>query len=171
MKPQLATPSTTWDFRLESFREPYRVGLRALRYENRGFARSVTAEGMVDARFVDVSEPDPGKRRPESAPLYWSWLISLLCGVLAQVEHLHRSMANDGAEFGLQLTIEADTELAPTWERFDFDRPQAFRSVEFPILPVRQANGFNDLVNVIVRDVSNHCGSNFNGRSKSTGSA
>jgi hypothetical protein len=152
-------------FPAREFRNHHRVALRTLRYENSGFVRSVTADGMVDARFVHVSEPELGRGRPESAPLYWSWVISLVCGVLAQVEHLRRAMANDGAEFGLQLAIEADRPLMPTWHEHDgFGRPQVFQDVEFPILPVGPAARFDDLINIMVRDVSNHCGSNFDNR-------
>lgn len=149
------------------FDNPPRLGLRKLHYQESSFDRSLTADGLIEARVVNLREPHQGKVLEAFAPLPLTWVVSLVSGVLAQVEHIRRSLADDGAEFGIQLAIDANVPLAPAWEQHGgagFARQAEFRGVVFPILSVGPATGFTDLVNVVVRDVFNNCGSTFNSR-------
>ncbi|WP_287308045.1 ATP-binding protein [Mesorhizobium sp.] len=148
------------------FDNPPHLGLRTLHYsQDQKFDRSLTADGLIEARVVNVREPQQGRVLGAVAPLYLPWVVSLVCGVLAQVEHLRRSLADDGAEFGMQLAIDANKQLAPTWyEHGGAAREAEFRGVVFPILPVGPAAGFTDLVHVVIRDILNNCGSTFNSK-------
>lgn len=147
------------------FDNPPRLGLRTLHYHNDRFDRSLTADGLVEFRFVNLREPRAGSVLDGFAPLYLPWVVSLVAGTLLQIEHLRRALADDGAEFGIQLAIESNVPLAPAWYEHGFNHRQTtFHDVDFPILSVGSPAGFTDLVNVIVRDVFNHCGSSFKSR-------
>ncbi|MGY3328660.1 hypothetical protein ACVILI_001677 [Mesorhizobium sp. USDA 4775] len=148
------------------FDNPPRLGLRKLHYQEGSFERSITADGLIEARVINLREPGDGRVLDAFAPLYLTWVVSLVAGVLAQAEHLRRSLGDDGAEFGMQLAIDANTPLAPAWDQsgFGFVRQAEFRGVVFPILSVGPASGFTDLVNVVIRDIFNNCGSSFSGK-------
>lgn len=68
-----------------NFRGMPRIQLRPLIEEDDKFIRRLHANGFVEAVFARQSEPLYGQ--PTQAFVYVEWLLSLLIGVLAQVEH------------------------------------------------------------------------------------
>ncbi|CDX20125.1 hypothetical protein MPLB_1820035 [Mesorhizobium sp. ORS 3324] len=144
------------------FAEAPEIALRSFQSGDEQFGRLLTSDGLIEARVIDVKQPAFGKALPEYQTLYLGWLISLVCGVLAQIEHLRRSLANDGAEFAMQVDVEGDAEISLAWGDYGGSgRTALFRDLTFPLLSVGAVDGFGDVLNTILRDVFNHAGSQF----------
>jgi hypothetical protein len=148
------------------FQNAPRPALRALQlieqHEDGGrFWRSLSSQAAVEAGLISVrSSSDSQGRGSGRAVLYLPWVVSLICGVLAQIQHLRTRLALGNAEFGVQLAIEATTPQVVAWQDaiYGSTRQAQFQGVEFPILSVGTAENFDGIVSDTVRDIFNHCG-------------
>lgn len=135
------------------------VALRLLTFDthDNSFHRSLNDQGVVEAWCQTIRDRQPGQR--PYGLLHLQWVISLVTGVLAQAEHLRRLQANDGAEFGLEVSIVSNFPLAPTWAGLFEAGPAApFENVTFPTMPIGALADFDGVLNTVLRDIWNHCG-------------
>jgi len=149
------------------FRGTPRIHLRSLVDEGDILSRQLRADGLVEAVFTRESRPL--HRHAMLASVYVEWLLSLLIGVLAQVEHVRRNTAGwDTVEFGLEVELWSNGPVYLLqndggWGGLDIGRPiSSALPLTFPKYSVRDLATFDDLVNQFLQDLFNAWGNHWN---------
>ncbi|RWE97359.1 RNA-binding domain-containing protein [Mesorhizobium sp.] len=145
-------------FPADRFASGPEIGLRSLRSQPGDIERLLTSDGLVEFSVFVAEPPGRGKTFQGTGPLFLDWVVALLAGAIAQVDHLRTSFARDAAEFGLQMIISSNLELSPRWARAMGGSGERFEQLVFPKQSIGPRDTFDDVVNLSLRDVLNHCG-------------
>jgi hypothetical protein len=118
------------------FNDLPRVRLRSLvadssSHEGGGSRRLLRGDGLVEFSLV----------HPKRAPLqrgtvhrmYIGWLMSVVVGILAQINRLREDLAWDAVEFGLELEIHGPEPLTVRWTDTGHSEPRTIHS-RLPLL-------------------------------------
>jgi hypothetical protein len=131
---------------------------------SRGTQRFIRGDGLVEFCFF-LSTSEPSQRSGTQSILFVGWLVSLVVGAMAQVEHLRRNLAWDAVDFGLQIEIWSDEPIAVVRGDHFFESnvlPGGARPFAFPRYAVGPLVDFDALVTAIVQDLFNACGASGN---------
>lgn len=154
------------DFPAREFCGIPRIQLRSLVDAGENLTRVLRADGLVEA--VLAVEPERMDRIPVQARVYVGWLLSLVVGVVAQVEHIRRNLGWDAIEFGLEVDLWSEGKVHlfgsdRTWGSRGIGRPPASAlPLTFPTYSVRDVETFDGLVNQFLQDLFNAWGSEWN---------
>lgn len=146
-------------FPMQSFGSYPRVQLRTLvDYSDAYVARSLHANGLVEAIFTYEGKPDPD--RGGRGRVYVGWLLSLLVGTLAQIEHLRRKVGWETVEYGLELEIwsKGPIDLHFRSDYLASGSRDAALPLTFPRYSIRDINSFNPLIDLFLEDTFNSWG-------------
>ncbi|WP_081738731.1 AlbA family DNA-binding domain-containing protein [Mesorhizobium ciceri] len=145
-------------FPADRFASGSEIGLRSLRGQPGDVERLLTSDGVVEFSVFVAESPGRGKTFQGTGSLFLDWVVALMAGTIAQVDHLRTSFARDAAEFGLQMIISSNLELSPRWGRAMGWSSEKFEQLVLPKQLIGPRDTFDDVVNLLLRDILNHCG-------------
>lgn len=143
------------------FQHPPRIQLRSLVGEADRFTRVLRDDGLSEATLSIA--PRPTQSSSAEGRVFVSWIVGLLVGTLAQVEHLRRRVGWDTVEFGLEVELWCSDAVHLLWQdmglalRVGYD-PRLAVPLRFPLYSVRQFATFDDLLNQFLQDLHNAWG-------------
>jgi hypothetical protein len=123
--------------------------------------RLVRADGAVE--FLICHHLRQDARHGTGPRVYLGWLISLVVGVVCQVEHLRKRLAWDAVEFGLEVEIWSAAPLSVTWTDRDF-RGATMRDelpLTLPRYSLAPGTEVDEILSLIVREIFDACGTSF----------
>ena len=151
------------DYPARNFDQQPKVRLRSLVCvddRSEGTSRLIRADGLVEFSLI---HPRREPVRGSVSRIYVGWVISLVAGVVAQVERLRYRLAWDAVEYGLEIQVCSTPPPALFWNDDGF-RDGYTMKAELPLtLPrysLNSGDDFNGLITTIVRDLINSCGVN-----------
>lgn len=153
-----AEPKYDISFPAREFTRMPRINLRSFVFEGDSLTRALHANGLVEA--ILAMRPRGGSGGDNATVVYVGWLLSLLVGALAQIEHLRRHLGWDTVEYGLEVDLWAIGPIHLLWDNsleFDLVRSAAVPLV-LPMYSVRDVGTFNDLINQFLQDLFNAWG-------------
>jgi hypothetical protein len=145
-----------------TFNQRPSVRLRSLIYKaedkEQGTFRLIRADGLVEFALIHPPrEPIGGS----DSRVYVDWVLSLVAGVVAQVERLRSRLAWDAVEYGLEVEIWSKTPFGVFWND-DGYRGGYLVKAELPLkLPrysLASGDDYDVLITTVVRDLINSCG-------------
>lgn len=123
--------------------------------------RVVRDDGLVEFTFTNIDQPREG--RTTVPPVFIDWLVAPVVGVLAQVEHLRRSLASDATEYGMEIELRSTHEIGVSWgARSHSSTPRTLSNVILPRYSIGRREEFDGLLSNIVADLWNSVGAPYN---------
>jgi hypothetical protein len=151
------------DYPARNFNQNPSVRLRSLvcdaGEEAEGTSRLIRMDGLVEFSLI---HPARSPIRGSDSRVYVGWLLSLVVGVVAQVERLRSRLAWDAVEFGLEVQIWSTPPLGVFWNDqgyADAIRLKAELPLTLPRYSLASGDDYNGIVTTVVRDLMNSCGS------------
>nr|WP_233285659.1 ATP-binding protein [Bradyrhizobium acaciae] len=145
-----------------SFNQRPSVRLRSLvcdvADQEEGISRLVRADGLVEFRLI---HPARAAMRGSDSRVYFSWIISLVVGAVAQVECLRTQLAWDAVEYGLEAQIWSTPPLGIFWNDDGYSSGLSLRAdlpLGLPRYSLASGEDYDVLIATIVRDLMNSCG-------------
>lgn len=156
------------DYPAREFDRSPNIRLRALESENDptdgGPYRLLRADGLVEFTLIHPKQDTsrPGERVQNR--IYVAWVVGLVAGVLAQLEHLRARVAWDAVTFGLEIEIWSEGSLDLRWDDRSLSSrktlPQA-APLRMPRYQVGEPAEFNNLLRLVIKDLMNAWGRNW----------
>jgi len=150
------------DYPARNFNQRPNVRLRSLVYdedpESGGTSRLIQTGGLVEFSLI---HPRREPIRGSDTRVYIGWVISLVAGVVAQVERLRSRLAWDAVEYGLEIQILSTAPLGVFWNDDGFGggyKMKAELPLTLPRYSLATGDDYNGLVTTVVRDIINSCG-------------
>ena len=126
-------------------------------------SRLLRSDGIIE--FLMCEHRKDAYQGSTVARIYIGWLVSLLVGAICQAEHLRKHLAWDAVEFGLEVEVWSASPLNVFWTDRGFSSAAVVKN-ELPLIFPRYSLAFDtsrdDLITMIVRDLYDACGSNWN---------
>lgn len=121
--------------------------------------RLIRSDGLVEFSLI---HPEREPIRGSDSRVYLGWIISLVAGVIAQVNHMRERLAWDAVAYGLEVEVWASRPLGVFWN------DQSYNSytmrADLPLRLPRYSLASNDdrdgIITTIIRDLLNACGNN-----------
>ncbi|MET4207707.1 ATP-binding protein [Bradyrhizobium sp. LA2.1] len=145
-----------------NFNQQPNVRLRSLVCDvdsrSEGPARLIRTDGLVEFSLIHP------RRKPiagSGSRVYIGWLISLVAGVVAQVERLRHRLAWDAVEYGLEIQIWSTPPVGVFWNDDGFGGGYTMKAempLTLPRYSLASGDDYDDLVTTVVRDLMNSCG-------------
>jgi hypothetical protein len=123
-----------------------------------GVCRLIRNDGLVE---ISLIHPKRSAIRGSDSRIYIGWLISLVAGVVAQVNLIRTRLAWDAVEYGLEIQISSMAPLGVFWNDDGFSggyRLKAELPLSLPRYSLAAGDDYNTLVTTVVRDIINACG-------------
>ncbi|SIN97083.1 Putative DNA-binding domain-containing protein [Bradyrhizobium erythrophlei] len=145
-----------------NFNQQPNVRLRSLVCDvdngSEGPSRLIRTDGLVEFSLIHPRrEPIGGS----GSRVYIGWVISLVAGVVAQVERLRHRLAWDAVEYGLEIQIWSTPPLGVFWNDDGFSGGYTMKAelpLTLPRYSLASGDDYNGLVTTVVRDLINSCG-------------
>jgi hypothetical protein len=126
----------------------------------RGVSRLLTSDGLVEFRLSHERRKSQDEGSNPYSRIYAGWIIGLVVGALAQIDHLRSRLAWDAVEFGLEIEIltQSPTLLRWTDEWESGALMNHSGSILLPRYSVGPQSEFNELIRAFLIDLSNTAG-------------
>ena len=144
-----------------TFNQNPSVRLRSLTCDTEGKEgtfRLIRADGLVEFSLI---HPTREPIRGSDSRIYVEWVISLVAGVVAQVERLRSRLAWDAVEYGLEVEIWSRPPVGVFWNDDGYTGGYSVKAelpLKLPRYSLASGDDHDVLVTTVVRDLTNSCG-------------
>jgi hypothetical protein len=125
--------------------------------------RLVRADGTVEFCF---EHPTGEEYRGTNATVFWSWLIAVVTGTIAQIDRLRHRLAWDSVEYGLEVELTTSVPLRFLWSESIIQTGTVVKEIPLllPRYSVTSPDQYDDILTTIMRDIFNASGVSANTR-------